>query len=167
MVRRWVVGLLAVAVVPIATADFAQAAPRGTVTVDVGISRVKIGDTLSDVRRKLGARGQVGPVETMANGRQYKVHRFPGKLRVQIVSGFGVNAMWTDGPKQQTRSGIGVGSTQEDLVETIDVSCLDLLPDGSRELCQTEEMPSPGDTSTAFYVTGDLVTRIEIATLVD
>lgn len=166
MTRRWVVGSAALALA-IAGQPTAQAAPRNTVTVDVGISQVKIGDSLKQVRKKVGARGVAGPVETMANGRTFKVYRFPKKFHVQIVSGFGVNAMWTDGPKQRTRSGIRVGSTQGELVDAVDVSCQSLLPDGSRELCQTEELPAEGETSTAFYVEDDTITRIEIATLVN
>lgn len=163
MARRWVLGGLTLALV-LTAPTAAHAAPRNTVAVDVGISKVKIGDSLKQVRRKLGARGQAGPAETMANGRKFTVHRFPKKLHVQIVSGFGVNAMWTDGPKQRTRTGIRVGSTQTELVGAVDVSCQALLPDGSRELCQTEELPAEGETSTAFYVTDDTITRIEIAT---
>ncbi len=166
MTRRWVLGAVAVACV-LAGQPTAHAAPRNTVTVDVGISQVKIGDSLKQVRAKVGSRGKAGPVETMANGRPFTVYRFPKRLHVQIVSGFGVNAMWTDGPRQRTRSGIRVGSTQGELVDAVDVSCQALLPDGSRELCQTEELPTEGETSTAFYVEDDTITRIEIATLLD
>ncbi|MFN8126026.1 MAG: hypothetical protein U0R64_05930 [Candidatus Nanopelagicales bacterium] len=142
----------------------ATAAQAGEVIkVGKGISNVKVGQSKKTVVRKLGL-----PLRTQSGVNQfgeYQILTYPHTLTITLVHK-SVTNMTTESPAQRTRSGIGVGSTKQQLRRTYSVRCEKVATQRHVQSCMIGRM-TPGEIVTDFRLRRNVVRMVGIGTVLD
>ena len=165
--------LLATSLAGVAGISLALAAPgtalaaNNVIKVDQGINKVRIGNSQKQVINKVGSNPkEIVTGVTADTGQKYKDLYFKQKFTVRIIKGTGVSSMSTMSTKPQTGDGIGVGSTKGQLKNLYVVNCVKAGP--SKRVCSTGTLdPIPGETSTVFRLTDNVITEITVAVFLD
>ena len=89
---------------------------------------------------------------------------YSGSIRVTFLQGAGVTLASTKGRGDRTNAGIGVGSTEQAVVNNVPgVTCSTV--EGTR-ICQRGAQQA-GERGTIFFLSGGVVTRVDVAVLID
>jgi hypothetical protein len=146
-----------------AVATLLLAAPADAmIQVDRGIAGARIGNSKAEVRAALGKpRRVVKGVNVFGPFTQF---RFRGGVRVGFQGNRGVTLVSTRGLGDRTASGVGVGSTEAQVVSGVaGITCATFS--GTR-ICQTGE-GLPGQRLTAFFIDGGTVERVDVGIVID
>ncbi len=146
--------LLALALAPAAEA---------AIQVDHGIAGARLGNSRADVRKALGK-----PTKTQ-QGRndfgRWVSYRFPGKITVFFQGRELVSSVQTAGLGDRTAAGIGVGSTESELTNTVKgLTCEDV--GANMRTCHTGDF-LPGRRVTDFRLSNGKVESVTVALVVD
>ena len=141
---------------------FAPAA-EAAIQLDRGIAGARLGNTRADVRKALGkplrissAVNDFGPIVT---------YRYPGRITVFFQGRDRVSAVQTEGLGDRTARGIGVGSSEAELMAGVSgLTCEDI--DANRKTCHTGDF-LPGRRVTDFRLLDGKVERVMVARVVD
>jgi len=135
---------------------------HAVIQLDRGIAGARIGNSKAEVRAALGAPRQVTRRNTDF-GRS-TTFAYPGAIRVTFLAGAGVTLASTKGLGDRTSKGVGVGSSEQDVIDDVPgVTCSTV--EGAR-LCQRGAQDA-GERGTIFFVQGGVVTRVDVAVLID
>jgi hypothetical protein len=138
-------------------------AAEAAIQLDRGIAGARLGNTRADVRKALGK-----PTKT-TQGRndfgRWVSYRFPGKLTVFFQGRELVSSVQTAGLGDRTAAGIGVGSTEKELTNSVKgLTCEDL--GANVRSCHTGDF-LPGRRVTDFRLANGKVESVTVARVVD
>jgi hypothetical protein len=132
------------------------------VQVDKGISGVRLDNSKSEVRAALGKPRRVIKGETIFG--PFTEYRYRGGIRVNFQGNRGVTAVETTGLGDRTRTGVGVGSSEQDVRDGVArIRCATF--EGTR-ICQTKR-GAPGQRLTFFFFADGQVVRVSVAIVID
>ena len=138
-------------------------AAEAAIQLDRGIAGARLGNTRADVRKALGK-----PTKT-TQGRndfgRWVSYRFPGKITVFFQGRELVSSVQTAGLGDRTAAGIGVGSTESELTNTVKgLTCEDV--GANMRTCHTGDF-LPGRRVTDFRLSNGKVESVTVARVVD
>ena len=138
-------------------------AAEAAIQLDRGIAGARLGNTRADVRKALGK-----PTKT-TQGRndfgRWVSYRFPGKITVFFQGRELVSSVQTAGLGDRTAAGIGVGSTEKELTNSVKgLTCEDL--GANVRTCHTGDF-LPGRRVTDFRLANGKVESVTVARVVD
>ena len=132
------------------------------IQLDRGIAGARIGNSKAEVRAALGTPRQV--IRRNTDFGRSTTFTYRGALRVTFLAGAGVTLASTKGPGDRTGKGVGVGSTEQDVLDDVPgVTCRSV--EGAR-LCQRGAQ-DVGERGTVFFIKGGVVTRVDVVVLID
>lgn len=151
-------GLLAAALAWLGLVPAAEA----MIQVDRGIAGARLDNTKSEVRAALGKPRRVIQGRTVFG--PFTQYRYRGGIRVTFQGDVGVTQVETRGVGDRTRTGVGVGSSEQEVRDGVaGIRCATF--DGTR-ICQTKE-GLPGQRLTFFFLEGGEVVRVSVGIVID
>jgi len=156
--RRASLLLISTAAAVLLLASSAQA----VIQLDRGIAGARIGNSKAEVRAALGKPRQV--IKRNTDFGRSTTFVYGGSIRVTFLQGAGVTLASTKGRGDRTNRGIGVGSTEAQVTADVPgVTCSTV--EGTR-ICQ-RGASEPGERGTIFFIANGVVTRVDVAVLID
>ncbi|MET0770190.1 MAG: hypothetical protein ABW081_09765 [Solirubrobacteraceae bacterium] len=132
------------------------------IQLDRGIAGARIGNSKAEVRAALGTPRQV--IRRNTDFGRSTTFTYRGALRVTFLAGAGVTLVSTKGLGDRTNKGVGVGSSEQDVLDDVPgVTCRTV--EGAR-LCQRGAQ-DVGERGTVFFIQGGVVTRVDVVVLID
>lgn len=140
-----------------------QPDPDLEVIPGAGVAGVKVGDSAEDVERVLGAPEDRAKVIGELSGQAQERLRFPDR-GIEVVLGDDVMQVETTNSESRTESGVGVGSSLDDVTTAYpDATCDE---NGEVRICRVG-VEEAGEVSTDFFVQDDTVNRIVVGRIID
>ena len=132
------------------------------IQVDKGIAGVRLDNSKSEVRAALGKPRSV--TKGTNDFGPFTQYRYRGGIRVTFQGNRGVTQVATSGVGDRTRTGVGVGSSEQDVRDGVArIRCGTF--DGTR-ICQTKR-GLPGQRLTSFFFADGQVVRVTVAIVID
>jgi hypothetical protein len=141
---------------------FAAPSAQAMIQIDAGIAGARLGATRDQVRAALG---KPIKIRTLKNDfGPYVEYRYSGGIRVTFQGKTNVSAVTTTGKSDLTTSGIGVGSTENQVQASVKgVKCEGV---GTARSCHTGEFKA-GKTVTDFRIENGNVTSVTVGVVID
>ena len=159
--RNGLIAVLAGAAFVLCLASTAQA----VIQVQRGISGVRLGMSQARVKASLGTPAKVKHGSNPFGS--FTVFRYAGGIRVTFQGNKNVTAVSITGHTDQTPSGVGVGSTEQQVKNGIHgVKCDSGNHSGGTRSCHVGSF-KPGHRVTDFLIRNGHVTRVTVGFVID